>query len=95
MTTKPPNAGKGRPKGVPNKATTNARLAIASLVEENMPKLQSLLNRIEAEEGPRAAWDCFMDVVEYHIPKLARVEHAGDDGGPLQVQIVQYSPPAK
>lgn len=32
---KPPNAGKGRIKGVPNKATKDVREAIAKLLEQN------------------------------------------------------------
>ena len=32
-----------------------------------------------------------MDVLEYHIPKLQRTELTGDKGGPLEVNIVDYS----
>ena len=79
------NAGKGRPKNTPNKATTNAREAIAAFVDRNSGRLESLLEEIEERQGPKAAWDCIMDLVEYHVPKLARTELTGKDGGPQEV----------
>lgn len=45
-TRKPPNAGKGRKKGVPNKATGVAREAFAMFVETNASKMQKWLNRV-------------------------------------------------
>jgi hypothetical protein len=64
----------GRVAGVPNKATNQAREAIAAFVEGNVDRLNGWLDEIAAKD-PKAAFDCFMDVVEYHIPKLARAEH--------------------
>jgi len=29
------------------------------------------------------AFDCFMQVAEYHVPKLARTEHTGDATAPI------------
>jgi len=82
--------GAGRPSGVPNKATMNARQAIAAFVDGNAHLLQELLDEIRKEQGAKAAWDCMMDVIEYHVPKLQRTELTGADGGPVQhvVQIV-------
>lgn len=87
----PPAAGIGRKKGVPNKATANAREAIARLVDNYAPKLEGWLDEIAAE-SPEKAYRCFMDVVEYHIPKLARTEStiSGPDGGPIQVATVRF-----
>lgn len=79
--------GPGRPKGLPNKSTANAREAIAAFVEQQTPRLGHLLDRIEAEEGPLAAFRCIQDMVEYHVPKLQRTEVTGADGGP---QVVRY-----
>lgn len=79
----PPPPGKGRPKGSANKATVNAREAIASFVEGNVGRLNGLLDQIEAQDGPQAAWDCIVDVLEYHVPKLARTEMTGKDGKDL------------
>lgn len=70
----PPNAGKGRAKGVPNKATAAAREAIGRFVDGNADRLQEWLDAIAETDGPKAAFQCFMDVVEYHVPKLARSE---------------------
>ena len=64
---------RGRGKGTPNKATVNAREAIARLVDGNAHRLNKWLDQIAAE-NPLDAFRCFMDICEYHIPKLARTE---------------------
>lgn len=80
------NKGKGRAKGVPNKATKNAREAIALLVDKNTERLEGWLDQIAKEDGPKAAFQCLMDVMEYHVPKLARTELTGPGGGAIIVQ---------
>jgi hypothetical protein len=75
----------GRPKGVPNKATTHAREAIARFVDGNADRLQEWLDQIAEQDGPLAAFKCLADVMEYHVPKLARTELTGKDGGPVQL----------
>ena len=75
--------GPGRPKGIPNRSTTNAREALARFVDNNADRLQGWLDEIAETQGPMAALRCWADVVEYHIPKLARTEHVGDGGGPV------------
>lgn len=79
----------GRPAGVPNKATANAREAIAAFVEANTPRLNSLLDRIETENGPLAAFKCIQEMTEYHVPKLQRTELTGKDGAPFVVRTSQ------
>ena len=78
--------GPGRPKGLPNKSTANAREAIARFVDGNAGQLQAWLDAIAADEkqGPREAFRCLMDVMEYHVPKLARTEVTGLDGGAVK-----------
>ena len=75
----------GRVAGVPNKSTALAREAIAKFVDGNSHKLQQWLDEIAMNEklGPKVAFDCFMQVDEYHVPKLARTEHAGDVTAPI------------
>lgn len=78
--------GAGRPKGVPNKTTQAARAAIASFVDGNAERIQGWLDEIYAEKGAEGAWNCFIDLVEYHVPKLARTEVTGINGGAIVVQ---------
>ena len=82
------NAGKGRVKGVPNKSTAQAREAIARFVDHNAPRLQQWLDQIAETDGPKAAFACVMDLLEYHVPKLARTEVSGPNGGPQEHQTV-------
>lgn len=84
-----PNRGKtgGRKAGTPNKSTVLAREAIAAFVDGNSDRLQGWLDEIAEQEGAKTAFQCFMDVVEYHVPKLARTEHTGKDGKPLTVLL--------
>jgi len=79
---KRPNAG--RPKGLPNKATTNAKEAIARFVDGNADRLQGWLDDIAGEQGSKAAFECFKDLLEYHVPKLARTELTGANGDPIR-----------
>jgi hypothetical protein len=81
---------KGRTPGVPNKATANAREAISRLVDSNAERMQGWLDQIAEEQGPLAAWRCMSDVIEYHIPKLARTEHTGADGGAIQTSLTVH-----
>jgi hypothetical protein len=75
----------GRSVGTPNKSTALAREAIAKFVDGNSHKLQEWLDDIATNEklGPKVAFDCFMQVAEYHVPKLARTEHTGDATAPI------------
>lgn len=57
------------------------------LAERNITKLEKWLERTAKKQPWRAA-DLLLRALEYHIPKLARTEVAGPDGGPLQVNIV-------
>lgn len=84
----PANAGKGRPKGVPNLATSNAREAIARFVDGNVERLEGWLQQIadDPKHGPLAAFKCVQEVMEYHIPKLARTELTGAGGGPVVIK---------
>lgn len=83
-------AGPGRPKGLPNKATHNAREAIAAFVDGNAHRLVEWLDSIAAD-SPKDAFNCFQSVIEYHIPKLARSELTGKDGGAIETKDISKS----
>lgn len=77
----------------PNRSTLNARTAIGALVDGNIHRLEQWLDDIanDPEQGPREAWRCMMDVIEYHVPKLARLEHTGEGGGAIKVTVRRLS----
>ena len=75
----------GRQVGTPNKATGAARQAFAQFVDNNADRLQAWLDDIATNEklGPKVAFDCLMQVAEFHVPKLARTEMVGDATAPI------------
>ena len=90
------NNPKGRPKGSPNKSTAMAREAIAQFVEGNAPSMQKWLEQVadgvknEQDKfivlpNPEKAFGMLQSVMEYHLPKLARTEHSGDEEQPVKV----------
>lgn len=79
---KRPNQGKHGPP----KATLAAREAIAAFVDANAHKLQEWLDAMAAD-SPKDAFNAFLALVEYHVPKLARTELTGPNGGPIVVSL--------
>ena len=82
------NNPNGRPAGTPNKVTTDARQAIAFFVDSNAHRLTDWLDKValgdfelDIKPNPAKAFELFQSVVEYHVPKLARSEVSGPDGG--------------
>ncbi len=81
---KPPNAGKGRPKGALNKTTVQIKDAILAAAEAAGGEggVSAYLTR-QAEENPVA----FMTLLGKIIP----LQVSGEGGGPLQVSIIRFS----
>jgi hypothetical protein len=60
----------GRTKGTPNKATQKIKDAYAKLLEDNLGTLQTDLSQLE----PKDRLNFMLNLSEYILPKLARVE---------------------
>lgn len=88
-----PNGGNGRPKGTPNKATSKAREAIALVAEGMAPEFMGWLQRTadgDKDNGikpdPKGAADIYLKAIEYHIPKLSRVEGHVTQGADMSLE---------
>lgn len=77
----------GRKKGAVDKSTANARNMIASFIDGNSDRLEGWLEEIYEKEGAKGAFAAFTALLDYHVPKLARVEHTGKDEGPQEFVI--------
>lgn len=73
----------GRTKGTPNKSTAEVREAIAAFASANVDNMGVWLNLID---DPVKKLDLFLRAIEYHVPKLARQEVAGDPDAPVMVK---------
>ena len=82
---KPRNKG-GRPKGVPNRATTEFRETIQKLLDENRDNVAKWIAEIALEDKDKALRH-ITNLAEFAAPKLNRTELTGDGGGPVQVTI--------
>jgi hypothetical protein len=80
-------SGQGRQKGVPNKSTAELKAAIAAFASKHVDEMSKWLLEVE---DPAKRIDLTLRAMEYALPKLARTEQVGEDGGPIkqQTQIV-------
>ena len=83
----------GRQAGTTNKSTKEAREAIAAFVDKNAYRLSDWLDRVAhgdpdhyIKPNPAKAFELFQSVIEYHVPKLGRMEVAGDPDAPIRVE---------
>lgn len=74
----------GRKAGVGNRTTVDVRNAIALIAQDNVENFARWLGEVAIEDPGRAA-DLYLKAIEYHIPKLARSENTGLDGGPQEM----------
>jgi len=70
----------GRQKGTPNNATVAARDALAVFMDGNIGRPQGWLDQIERQKGAPSGFNCYVSLLEYHMPKHPRIEAAIDDG---------------
>lgn len=83
------NAGKGRPKGAPNKVTQEFRETVRALLDENRENVSIWLSQVATGTGdvkadPGKALDLLAKLAEFAAPKLNRTEHVGENGGEIK-----------
>ena len=88
----PKPANSGRKAGTPNKVTAETRALIHELVLHGAKKGIKLFDRT-AKLSPTRALRVLAALAEYDVPKLARTEVSGPDGGPLVVTRTRYADP--
>lgn len=78
----------GRKKGTRNKATAEKAAEIAA---SGLTPLDYMLSVMRDETVPRPERvDAANKAAPYIHPKLASIEHTGEDGGPLIVKIIRF-----
>lgn len=74
---------RGSRKGRPNKRPKELREMVATFVAIKMSDVPTLYARI-ARNNPAEALRVLLAMMEFALPKLARLEHTGEGGGPIQ-----------
>lgn len=60
---------------------------VALAISGNSRKLNRWMREIERRDGPRAAMQMWLQLAEFALPKLGRLEHVGDEGGPVRIEV--------
>lgn len=90
----------GRAPGVPNKATKEFRETVTALLSDNASNVALWLAQVAEGHGdvkpdPAKALDLMAKLAEFAAPKLGRVEHTGEGGGPVhtvsRIELVPLS----
>ncbi len=75
----------GRNQGVVNKKTEQWDIFATWCLEGGLEKFQEEMDKLSGKDFIKA----YTDLLEYHKPKQARIEHTGEDGGNIQIEITK------
>lgn len=84
---------RGRPKGSPNRVTTEFRDTVKALLEDNSTNVARWLATVAEGDGdqvkpdPKGALDMLAKLAEFAAPKLARTEVVGDADKPVKIEV--------
>ena len=73
---------KGRPKGSKNKNTQQIREAYQRLTEDNLENMSIWIQQIAAD-SPEKAFKLMLEMSEFVLPKISRMELTSKDGEDL------------
>jgi hypothetical protein len=87
----------GRRPGSPNKATKEFRDTVTKLLSDNAENVATWLAEVAtggsdpSKADPAKALDLLAKLAEYAAPKVGRIEHTGEGGGPIDHNLaVQF-----
>ncbi len=73
-------------------STGRVRYALSQLAQGNVERVQKWLDAIEIVDGPKAAFELYLKMIEYCVPKLSRTEVKVEDAAG-NVAVAQLSIP--
>lgn len=68
---------KGRPKGVPNKTTTELKQTINAIVSKSLDFFLEDIEKIRVK-NPEKALELSKGLIEYVLPKMSKLDFSGD-----------------
>ena len=82
----------GRTKGTPSKVNREFRETVRKLLDDNAENVGTWITQVAEGHGenkadPAKALDLLAKLAEFAAPKLGRVEHVGEGGGPVLQEI--------
>jgi hypothetical protein len=77
---------KGRPKGAINRSTEMMKLSIARATNRVLDQLPTIMEEM-VKKDPKSAVDLALKMLEFHMPKMSRVELKGE----IEQRIQQIS----
>lgn len=78
----------GRPKGSPNKLTTQGRAVMQALFEATKDEAKA---KLAAIEDPADWLGCWLKIAKFCVPELQRTEVTGEGGDPIQIVVKKYA----
>lgn len=60
-------------------STGRVRFALSQLAQNNVTRVQEWLDAIALVDGPKAAMELYLKMIEYSVPKLSRTEVKVED----------------
>lgn len=77
----------GRKKGTPNIKTAELRDLVTQLLDKEFGNIETMLKKIEKENGTKAKFECLIKLVDYALPKLKAIEFSAPEDQELKITI--------